>query len=91
LSSAQTAEEIAALDREYSKLNRAGRFVDALPVYERYAEAVKAVHGQDSLQYAIAINNWAELLRINNRYPEALEMMRRVLRGLSQGAKHLQG
>jgi hypothetical protein len=59
---AQSDAERNALNQRVSELYRAGKYNEAVPLAEQYAEAMKASHGADHPEYAIALNNLAHLL-----------------------------
>src|SRR5215469_9368134 len=76
---AQSDSELKALNQRVIELYRAGKYGEAVPFAERYAEGMKARHGPDRPEYASALNNLAELLRATNRLAEAEPLMRRAL------------
>src|SRR5262249_28723492 len=75
----QIDPEPKALNAQVIELHRAGRFAEAIPLAERYAEAMKARHGVDRPEYATALNNLAQLLQETNRLADAEPLMRRAL------------
>jgi len=76
---AQSDEELKALNQRVIELYRAGKYTEAIPLAERYADAVKGRHGQDHPDVATALNNLAALLEGTNRLSEAEALMRRAL------------
>jgi CHAT domain-containing protein/Tfp pilus assembly protein PilF len=76
---AQPADELATLNRRIVELYDARKYSEALPIAEHYAEGIKARHGADAPQYAIALNNVAQLLRATNRLAEAEPLLRHAL------------
>ena len=61
------------------ELGRAGRFGEAIPLAQRYADTMKARRGSEHADYATAPNNLALLLQATNRLSEAEPLMRRAL------------
>jgi tetratricopeptide (TPR) repeat protein/CHAT domain-containing protein len=83
-------DETANLLSKVNQLYRAGKYVEAIPIAERYAQVIEARHGTESPEYAIALNDLGELLRVTNRFAEAEPLMRRALAidERSRGPKH---
>jgi tetratricopeptide (TPR) repeat protein len=75
----QSDPELTALNTQVIELYRAGKFTEAIPLAQRYAEAMKARHGSEHAEYATALNNLALLLKATNRLSEAEPLMRRAL------------
>ena len=44
---AQSDEELKALNEQVVALYNAGKYTEAIPLAERYAEAIKSRHGED--------------------------------------------
>jgi esterase/lipase superfamily enzyme/Tfp pilus assembly protein PilF len=84
------ADDIEALNQRAIELHRAAKYAEAIPLAERYVEAMKARHGPDDPKYATALNNLAQLLVATNRLAEAEPLMRRVISIFenSLGAEH---
>ncbi|MGA7326260.1 MAG: tetratricopeptide repeat protein [Rhodomicrobium sp.] len=61
------------------KLYKQGEYSEALKLFQRYAIAVKAQFGPNHPEYAVALNNMAEMLRLLNRPVEAEALYRQVL------------
>jgi hypothetical protein len=76
---AQSDPELKALNAQVIELYRAGKFAEAIPLAERFADAVKARSGPDHREYATALNNLAQLLHDTSRFGEAEPLMRRAL------------
>jgi CHAT domain-containing protein len=76
---AQQTAELKGLNDQVVELYRAGKFTQAIPLAERYAEAMKARHGPEHPAYATALNNLAQLLHDTNRLSEAERLMRLAL------------
>jgi CHAT domain-containing protein/tetratricopeptide (TPR) repeat protein len=76
---AQTQAELEALNRRALELSKAGKYAEAIPLAERFANAVSAKYGPDSSQHGTALNNLAQLLQDTNRLAEAEPLMRRAL------------
>jgi tetratricopeptide (TPR) repeat protein len=75
----QSDPELTALNTQVIELYRTGKFNEAIPLAQRYAEAMKARHGSEHAEYATALNNLALLLKATNRLSEAEPLMRRAL------------
>lgn len=86
----QDAEDLDALYRQIIDLHTARKHAQAIPLAERYAEAMKACHGVDHPQYGAALSNLAQQLLAADRLAEAEPLMRRALAVIekSPGAKH---
>ena len=82
--------EAEALNARVIELYNAGKYAEAIPLAERYAEAMNVAHGEAAPEYATALNNLAELLKATNRLAEAEPLMRRALAidEASLGADH---
>jgi tetratricopeptide (TPR) repeat protein len=76
---AQTETDLKALNRHVTELYQAGKYGEAIPLAERYAEATEALHGPDRPEYATAVAWLAQLLQATNRLAEAEPLMRRAL------------
>src|SRR5262249_41018291 len=76
---AQSDSELRALINQMDELYRAGKFNEAVPLAQRYADAMKVRHGPEHAEYSTALNNLAQLLQATNRYSEAEPLMRRAL------------
>jgi tetratricopeptide (TPR) repeat protein len=62
------------------ELYRAGKFAEAMPLAERYADAMKAQHGPEHPEYATALGNLAILLEEGwGSYAESESLKRREL------------
>src|SRR5262245_37994418 len=76
---AQSDTELLALNKRVIELYHAGKYGEAIPLAERYAEAMK-LRGADRPEYAIALNNLAVLLEEGfGRYEESEKLKRRAL------------
>src|SRR5258708_23351711 len=73
------SDDPEALNKRAIELQRSGKFAEAVTLAERYAEAMKSRHGAEAPQYAIALNNLAELYRAQGRYAEAEPLYKRSL------------
>src|SRR5690242_7906234 len=71
--------ELKALYVQALEFYRAGKFAEALPLAERYADAIKAQLGPEHPEYATALINVAQLLKATNRLSEAEPLMRNAL------------
>ena len=61
------------------ELYQAGKFGEAIPLAERYGVATAARYGENTPEYATALNSLAVLLQDTNRLAEAEPLMRRAL------------
>jgi tetratricopeptide (TPR) repeat protein len=73
------SDDPEALNKRAMELRWAGQYSAAVPLAERYAEAMKSRHGAEAPQYATALNNVAMLYRTLGRYAEAEPMYQRAL------------
>jgi CHAT domain-containing protein/tetratricopeptide (TPR) repeat protein len=73
------ADGPAAVVAQAMKLYEQGEYSEALKLFERYAKGVKAQLGADHPEYAVALNNMAEMLRLLNRPSEAEPLYRQAL------------
>jgi len=76
---AQSHDELKALHSRISTLNSDGKYAEAIPLAERYAEAMRERYGPQHPEYATGLNNLALLLQNVSRFAEAEPLMRRVL------------
>src|SRR5215510_14266344 len=76
---AQSHDELKALHSRSSTLNSDGKYAEAIPLAERYAEAMRERYGPQHPEYATGLNNLALLLQNVSRFAEAEPLMRRVL------------
>jgi len=73
-------EEVAALTSQIAALDAAGNYLEAIPLAERYAQIVKARHGEGHPSYAAALTALAVLLLNKaNRLAEAEALLRSAL------------
>jgi len=76
----QDDDDTAALKSQIGELEAAGQYVEAIPLAEHYAEAVRTRMGEDHPWYAAALTNLAVLLLHKaNRLVEAESLLRRAL------------
>jgi tetratricopeptide (TPR) repeat protein len=75
----QGANDLDALNKEVVALYGQGKYAEAMPIAEQYADAVKARFGGDHPQNAVALDLLAQLLWTNNRLAEAEPVYRRAL------------
>jgi hypothetical protein len=59
---AQTQFSLDNLNRRVIELEQAGKYSDAIPLADRYVEAITAQHGPDSVENAVALSQLARLL-----------------------------
>jgi tetratricopeptide (TPR) repeat protein len=71
--------ELEEIHDRATALYKSGKYGDAIPLLQYYTEATKRVFGENAPQYAIALNNFAQVLRAANRLSEAEPLMRRAL------------
>jgi CHAT domain-containing protein/tetratricopeptide (TPR) repeat protein len=81
-----------ALYNSVGELYRTGKYAEAVPLAERYAEMMKSQYGTEAPQFATAINNLAQLYQNQGRYAEAEPLMKRALTITEKalGADHLE-
>src|SRR5262245_59185765 len=60
---AQSEPELRALNSRVIELYRAGKFNEAIPLAQHYANATKARYGAEHPEYASALNNLAQLFQ----------------------------
>lgn len=77
---AQNGGDVSALNVEVIRLRKAGKFAEAVPIAQRYAEAMKAKHGTDHPEYATALNNLALLYHHQGHHSEAERLYKGSLR-----------
>ncbi len=68
------------LYEQFLELYHAGKYAEALPVAEEYAELAKKQYGESHFEYAIALNNLAEIYRTQNRLDEAQNLFEKALK-----------
>jgi CHAT domain-containing protein/tetratricopeptide (TPR) repeat protein len=73
------AGNLEALNNRVNELYRAGKYADAVPLAERYAEATKMRFGAEDTQYATALSNLALLYKSQGRTAEAEPLFKRSL------------
>ena len=71
---------LEALNDRAIALYQAGKYGEAIPLAEQYAEGTKARYGENAQEYSTALNNLAQLLQATNRLDEAEQLMRRALK-----------
>ena len=71
--------ELRALNSRSLSLYQAGKYAEAMPLAEQYVTGTKARYGENAPEYAMALNNLAQLLQATNRLAEAEPLMRRAL------------
>jgi tetratricopeptide (TPR) repeat protein len=72
-------EDPANMLSQAMELYRAGKYAEAIPIAERYAQIILARYGKDGPEYGLALNNLGELYRVTNRLSEAEPLLRRAL------------
>jgi CHAT domain-containing protein/tetratricopeptide (TPR) repeat protein len=65
--------------RQVIELYQAGKYAEAIPLAEHYAEAVKSRRGGETPQYATALSNLALMYSNQGRYAEAEPLDKRAL------------
>jgi WD40 repeat protein/tetratricopeptide (TPR) repeat protein len=73
------AEDPADMLSRAMELYRAGKYAEAIPIAERYAQIIEARYGKEGPEYGLALNNVGELYRLTNRLSEAEPLLRRAL------------
>jgi CHAT domain-containing protein/DNA-binding SARP family transcriptional activator len=71
--------EAAALNAKVLELYRAGKFTEAIPLARRALAMREKAAGPDRLDLATALNNLAELYRVQGNYAEAETLNKRSL------------
>jgi len=72
LTRAQQATELEHLTREFTELQRAGRYSQAIPVAERILSIHESRSDADQSSIAVWLNNIGELYRKQGRFSELL-------------------
>jgi CHAT domain-containing protein/tetratricopeptide (TPR) repeat protein len=75
----QERDETDALNKRVVELKRAGKYAEAVPLAERFVEAVKSRDGIDTPPYATALNNLASLYMDLGRHADAESLFKRSL------------
>jgi CHAT domain-containing protein/tetratricopeptide (TPR) repeat protein len=75
----QAQEDAEALDRQFHALYQAGNHAEAILIAERYAALIKARHGENHPDYAVALSNLGQALQGANRLAEAEENFRKAV------------
>ena len=71
--------ELEAIKGRVVALYQTGKYGEAIPLAEQYGADAKARYGENSAEFATALNNLARLLQVTNRLAEAEPLMRRAL------------
>jgi CHAT domain-containing protein/tetratricopeptide (TPR) repeat protein len=69
LDEAQQSPEV--LNESVIKLSLSGKYAEAIPLAERYVQAVKSAYGENNPKYASALGNLAALYQVQGRYAKA--------------------
>jgi tetratricopeptide (TPR) repeat protein len=87
---AQGTDELASLRTQVSQLYNQGKYAEAAPIAERYADLARQKHGDTHTEYATAIAWLADVYQGQRRYAEAEPLYRRALaaRERTLGAEH---
>ena len=67
---AQSADELAALRAQVSRLSSQGKYAEAIPLAERYAALARQKHGENDAHYATAISWLAYVYKAQGRYAD---------------------
>jgi CHAT domain-containing protein/Tfp pilus assembly protein PilF len=73
------SDDLEALNKQVNELNRSGQYAAAVPLAERYAEAMKSRHGAEASEYAAALSRVGVLYRALGRSAEAEPLAQRAL------------
>jgi esterase/lipase superfamily enzyme len=76
---AQGSDEIDTLNRQVATLNSQGKYAEAIPLAERYADLARRRYGEDDLAFATAITWLGCLYQSQHRYAEAEPLLKRAL------------
>jgi Tetratricopeptide repeat len=68
---AQGTDELASLRTQVSQLYNQGKYAEAAPIAERYADLARQKHGDTHTEYATAIAWLADVYQGQRRYAEA--------------------
>ena len=79
LSRAQQATELEHLAKEFTELQRAGRYSEAIPIAERILSIHERPSDADQSSIAIWLNNIGELYRKQGRFSDAEPLLQRAL------------
>src|SRR6516225_898557 len=79
LTRAQQATELEHLTREFTELQRAGRYSQAIPVAERILSIHESRSDADQSSIAVWLNNIGELYRKQGRFSDAEPPLQRAL------------
>jgi CHAT domain-containing protein/Tfp pilus assembly protein PilF len=75
----QGTENIADLRGQISRLRRQGKYIEAIPVADRYVALARQLHGEEHAEHAAAISSLAGLYRDGGRIAEAEPLYKRSL------------
>ncbi len=84
VSAAESAIDLAALERQIHELTDAGKYREALPLAETYKSLTERRHGKASIEYATSLRVYAGVLSDLDRYDEAFGAYKQVL-GIQEG------
>jgi CHAT domain-containing protein/tetratricopeptide (TPR) repeat protein len=73
------SDALKALRARATELYEQGRYTEAVPLAEQYAESIKAQSGEDSGDYASALSDLGLVLTDVERYTEAEGIIRRAI------------
>jgi CHAT domain-containing protein/uncharacterized tellurite resistance protein B-like protein len=76
---AQSGDDLLGLRRQIQQLEHAGRYAEAIPLAERYADAMKRQYGASHPIYAEAVRKQANLFQASQHFSEAEILYRRAL------------
>ena len=67
------------LYEQFLELYHAGKYKEALPVAEEYVNLAREQYGENHFEYAIALNNLAEIYRTQSRLDDAKKLFEQAL------------
>ncbi len=67
------------LYEQFLELYHSGKYSEALPVAEKYAAQIRDQYGENHFEYAIALNNLAEIYRTQNRLDDAEQLFSKAM------------
>src|SRR5262245_24006301 len=76
---AQATDDLDALHGQVSRLDGQGKYAEATPIAQRYVALARQKHGEEHMEFAVAIAWLAALYERQGRYAEAEPLFKRSL------------